>query len=345
MSQIDVKELDSAFQAIGNPKEGIEIWRIEKLTVVSLPKAEYGKFHTGDSYIVLKTNALSSGGFSFDLHFWLGKETSQDESGIAAIKTVELDAYLGGKAIQYREVQGHESDLFLSYFQPCIIALPGGVATGFKAPTELQKETRLYQLTSQRFVRVRQVPFARTSLSHSDVFLLDTPEKIFQFNGANCSRTEQGKAMEVTQALKRDHEGGKCPIEIIEDGETDDGASAEFWAQFGGYAPISNKSSGEDDVEAKVTPARLIWAARDGLKEAQTGGLKTNMLESNKCYLLDCGADIYVWSGRISSLEERKNASFAAEDLIKREKRPVSTRVVRVADGYETPMFKSNFDE
>lgn len=32
---------------------GLQIWRIEKFTVKSWPKDQYGKFFTGDSYIVL----------------------------------------------------------------------------------------------------------------------------------------------------------------------------------------------------------------------------------------------------------------------------------------------------
>lgn len=81
----------------------------------------------------------------------------QDEAGTAAIKTVELDAVLGGRAVQHRELQGHESDKFLSYFKPCIIPLEGGVASGFKAPEEEKFETRLYVCRGKRVVRLKQV--------------------------------------------------------------------------------------------------------------------------------------------------------------------------------------------
>lgn len=40
------------------------------------------------------------------------------------------------------------------------------------------------------------------------------------------------------------------------------------------------------------------------------------MLETNKCYLLDCGSELYVWMGRDTSLEARKSASAAAEVIL-----------------------------
>jgi gelsolin len=59
--------------------------------------------------------------------------------------------------VQHREIQGHESDNFLSYFRPCIIPLEGGVASGFRKPEEEEFETRLYVCRGKRVVRMRQV--------------------------------------------------------------------------------------------------------------------------------------------------------------------------------------------
>jgi len=41
--------------------------------------------------------------------------------------------------------------------------------------------------------------------------------------------------------------------------------------------------------------------------------LSKSLLENNKCYLLDCGAEIFVWVGRVTQVEERKAACQAVE--------------------------------
>lgn len=46
---------------------------------VPYPKNDYGKFYSGDSYIVLETKQARDK-LSWDIFFWLGKDTSQVRS-------------------------------------------------------------------------------------------------------------------------------------------------------------------------------------------------------------------------------------------------------------------------
>jgi hypothetical protein len=337
------KSLEPAFQGAGQ-RVGTEIWRIENFQPVPLPKSGYGRFYSGDSYIILQTTPGKGGAYLYDIHFWLGKDTSQDEAGTAAIKTVELDAVLGGRAVQYRELQGHETDRFLSYFKPCIVPLEGGVISGFKKVEEKEFETRLYVCKGKRVVRLKQVPFLRSSLNHDDVFILDTKDKIFQFNGANSVIQERAKSLEVIQFLKEKYHDGKCDVAIVDDGKLRaESDSGEFWVIFGGFAPIGKKIASEDDIIPEKTHAKL-FSIVDGQVSSVDGELSKSLLENNKCYILDCGSEVFVWVGRVTQVEDRKASIQAAEEFVGSQNRPKSTRVTRLIQGYETHSFKSNFD-
>ncbi|VAH85350.1 unnamed protein product [Triticum turgidum subsp. durum] len=337
------KVVDPAFQGAGQ-KVGIEIWRIEDFKPVALPKSDYGKFYSGDSYIVLQTTSPKGGAYLYDLHFWIGKDSSQDEAGTAAIKTVELDSVLGGRAVQYRELQGYESDKFLSYFKPCIIPMEGGFASGFKTPEEETFETRLYICKGKRAIRIKQVPFARSSLNHDDVFILDTENKIYQFNGANSNIQERAKSLEVIQHLKEKYHGGVCDVAIVDDGKLQaESDSGEFWVLFGGFAPIGKKTVSDDDVVLETTAPKL-YSINDGELKFEDIPLTKAVLGNTRCFLLDCGAEMFVWVGRVTQLEDRKAVTKAVEEFIINQKRPKTTRVTQVIQGYESHAFKSKFE-
>ena len=60
----------------------------------------------GDSYIVLQTSEDEDGALFWDVYFWIGSDSSQDEYGVAAYKANELDDLLGDSPVQHREVEG-----------------------------------------------------------------------------------------------------------------------------------------------------------------------------------------------------------------------------------------------
>ncbi|KAK0487595.1 hypothetical protein IW261DRAFT_1654228, partial [Armillaria novae-zelandiae] len=170
-------------------KPGIEVWRIEQFQII--PREVNGEFYDGDSYIVLHIRTYKgnpdSQTLSYDLHFWLGEETSQDEVGTAAYKTVELGDHLHGVPVQYREVQGYESSRFLSYFH--FVCLHGGIESGFRHiidPPSLDLRI-LYHMsfTSEKNLVIRQVPAHSSSLIQGDVYVLDRGTKVWQFNTKN----------------------------------------------------------------------------------------------------------------------------------------------------------------
>lgn len=61
-----------------------------------------------------------------------------------------------------------------------------------------------------------------------------------------------------------------------------------------------------------------VFSVEKGNREpVEADSLARELLETNKCYILDSGTEVFIWMGRNSSLEERKNASRAAEVIHK----------------------------
>lgn len=67
-----------------------------------------------------QTNKVCSA-LSYDIHYWIGSQSTQDEQGAAAVYTIQLDEFLGCTPVQHREVQNHESDTFRGYFRQGIM--------------------------------------------------------------------------------------------------------------------------------------------------------------------------------------------------------------------------------
>ena len=136
--------------------------------------------------------------------------------------------------MQYREVQGHESPLFLTYFDLFQVQA-GGAETGFRHVTPETYRTRLLQVKGVRNkLVVREMPKTYKSLNSGDVFILDAGYvdvvcgvsrnesssypvnvcrlSIYQWAGSQSSGQEKHKAAEFANNLASERKSGKVSV-------------------------------------------------------------------------------------------------------------------------------------
>jgi gelsolin len=339
--KVSAAKTEAAWKGAGQ-KPGLEIWRIEKFQVAHWPKDKYGSFFAGDSYIVLNTyKNPGSDALRYNVHFWLGAETSQDEMGTAAYKTVELDDLLGDLPVQYREVQGHESKEFLDLFKKFTI-LKGGIDSAFNhiKPTEY-KPRLMHFKGNKETCRVTETDLKASSLNDGDSFLLDLGLELIIWNGKTAGIHEKRKAQALTEAL-RDERNGKPVVKILDGLEDSD----VFWKTLGGK-PSSIAPATSDDI--KVDNTKILFQLSDAtgelkITEVAKGTVKKSQLKSDDVFILDIGHTVYAWIGKGTTKKERAGAIKYATDYLKNKGRPAWTPVSRVLEGAEPAAFFKSFD-
>uniref|UniRef100_A0A8C0INV0 Advillin n=1 Tax=Chelonoidis abingdonii TaxID=106734 RepID=A0A8C0INV0_CHEAB len=342
--------LSSAFKAVNN-MPGVIVWRVEKMDLVQVPPKSHGSFYEGDCYILLSTRRSGSV-LAYDIHYWVGKSSSRDEQGCAAIYTTQLDDYLGGSPVQHREVQGHESDLFKGYFKQGIIYKKGGVASGMThVETNVYDVRRLLHVKGRRNVTATEVEMSWDSFNLGDVFLLDLGKVIIQWNGPESNTRERLKAMLLAKDIRDRERGGRAEIRVV-DGDRE-GASPELTTVLQsvlGDRPRKIKPSTPDEVVDQQQKATvLLYRVSDSggkmqVLEEATRPLVQELLNHDDCYILDhAGTKIYVWKGKGATKAERQTAMAKALEFINMKGYPCGTNVETVNDGAESAMFKQLF--
>jgi len=342
--KLEAAQHEDAWKGAGK-EVGTQIWRVQQFKIVAVPKNSYGSFYTGDSYIVLHTyKQPNTDKLLYDVHFWLGTYTTQDEAGTAAYKTVELDDYLGGLPVQYREVQGYESSRFLSYFKGGIRLLEGGVETGFHHVEPEKYRPRLLQLKGKKNIRVHEVPLTCKSLNSGDVFVLDGGKIVIQWNGSKAGILEKAKAAELCNAIEGEREG--IPNARVVSEADDD---AEFFKILGDKGPIASAAAGGSDLEAEKDTGVVLLRLSDAsgkfeFKEVAKGKhVAKSCLDSNDVFVLFNGHEVYAWVGKKASVGEKKKALSFAQEYVTKAGLPPHTPVVRILEGGENEVFESSF--
>ena len=305
---------------------GTKIWRVNNFELEEVAEADFGSFYEGDSYIVLHMHSGPGGAKSpdkldMDIHFWLGKESSQDEQGAAALMSVALDQAFGDRPIQHREVHGEESPAFQAIFRNNggITYLSGGVDSGFShvdpdaEMNALSESPRLFHVKGSKNPTAEQVPARADSLNEGDCFVLDAGNEIFLWTGESCNHKERATA---TKLMFRLYDArGAAPERVLMAEEPE---HEGFWGRLEGEASdVQGAEEGGSDKAADSSPALYkvteVGDDEGGGFEAEAvegGGVdgaptKTD-LEKEGIYVLVAGNKVFVWFGQKSERSMRK---------------------------------------
>ncbi|KAH0623208.1 hypothetical protein JD844_031272 [Phrynosoma platyrhinos] len=295
---------------------GLHIWRVEKMKPVSVPAEMKGIFYTGDSYLILHNGDDDHS----SVHIWIGQNSSRDEQGACALLSTHLNSFLKEKPIQYREVQGNESDIFMEYFPHGIKYQEGGVESAFNRTQASQKHGpihKLYQVKGKKNIRATERELSWASFNTGDCFILDLGEIIFTWCGAKSNILERNKAHDLATAIRDSERKGKARVEIIADGEE----PAEM-------ITVS-------DMTGKMSLTKV----------SESSPFHQDQLITDDCFILDNGqcGKIYVWKGLKANEQEQQAALKVAENFISQMEYPLNTQVEILPQGRESPLFKQFF--
>lgn len=316
------------------PKEPcLMIWRIENFCVVPWPKDKYGSFYQGDSYIVLNVS-LDGNALEYTAYMWVGKESTKDETGVAAYKIVELDDFFHGGVDLVYEAQDNETEEFKDLFEDIII-MEGGCPSGFKKVEEDIYKPRLLQVHRQNKTAIsEEVPMKISSLNEEDGFILDLGMELHEWRGSKSTSFLKFDCVRICNKIKKSR-NDKPVIKSYDEGDVGTKALMTKYLEddMTGKPQKVVLRAGRRPKPAKVEKKMFKLSDESGqLKLTETQFAK-DKLDTKDAFLIDNGKQLYIWIGKGTSENERKNCLNYVKEYAKQTGKNVNVSIVIVKEG------------
>jgi hypothetical protein len=220
------------FKDISLEENGIYVFIIDMMEPVLVPEEANGKFCRADCYIVLK---LESDGdtdmLKAKVWTWIGSQSELDKKFCAATFAIGLRDLTGSITAVHREDEGEESDEFKALFEEDLMVLDISNATESGLYVTSKRRAlppRLYKVCGKQNIQLQLIPFHRSLIQSSFVFILLQKNEVYQWNGSQSSINHRKKAslfIDKLNAMERLNKATIIHVDEKNEPET-------FWEMF-----------------------------------------------------------------------------------------------------------------
>ncbi|XP_071963998.1 protein flightless-1 homolog [Antedon mediterranea] len=320
----------------------VEVWQIENFVPIEVEETLHGKFYEADCYIVLNTTLDDSENLFWQIYYWIGSEATLDKKASSAIHAVNLRNLLGAQTRTIREEMGDESEEFMELFGD-VAYIEGGTLSGFYTVEDISFTVRLYRASGTQNIHLEPVPVDKSSLDPRYTYLLDNRLSIMIWYGDQSKSLTRSKARLMAEKINKMERKNNANILMMTQGSEIN----EFWEILGGFDIDFKPTPCVEDFTPMKPKLYQVGLGMGYLElpqvELPKNKLKQSCLDTKHVYILDCGADIFIWIGRKSSRLVRAAALKLAQELCSMIIRPSVAIVVRVLEGTESQIFRAKF--
>lgn len=190
------------------------------------------------------------------------------------------------------------------------------------------KDLMLLHVKGRRHVQTRLVEPTAKSINRGDNYLLITPTTIYNYIGEFSNVIEQSRAADITSYIQQKKDMGCKSARIVtisaKDGHTSRRDVQEFWKLLKSEenSIVDAGHPDEDEFyEMGIIGTNMIYEfCNDELvpfTEYWGSIPKIDMLQESKIIVFDFGSEMYVWSGKTASMEQKNKAFKLAQELWK----------------------------
>eukprot|EP00727_Mastigamoeba_balamuthi_P007848 m51a1_g3684 hypothetical protein (920) ;mRNA; r:324474-327923 len=208
----------------------------------------------------------------------------------------------------------------------------------------------LIQIVGKRKLRAWVTEVAASRLNPSNAFVLDIGAKQFVWNGSKATRIAKAKAFDLAQRIRVKDRSCRSEVVVIDQGVSDN--NAEFWSRLPGDRAQQVQHASAAEQDAADTPMRVYRVCPLGARKRAVAVVcettdaqlpSKDLLHANMAYVVDAGAELYVWVGKCADADQRKLAMLVAKKLRAQEGRKAWAYVMRVLQGAEPMIMKEKF--